>query len=331
MLAWLFPPRKFLPNLSKFFQKKFNSWLIRFLPFSVSRRYIIALGWFYYLFKPQEKALITKCVIQVNKGKANGRELRKIVRRTFRGIFEHYHEKLFVAYTKLSRTTRFLLTKVQTEGESCLKEALEAGRGVLLVTGHFGAVEFLPGVLALKGYPVSMICRFQTSRLRDVLIDKAKTIGLNLIDADAGHTLFGALKALKNGHIVITEGDEFEEWRSFDHQEISFLGVQLGYDRTLDLIHKRSKAPVVNVLCPRHGKQKYTLKFTPVTTGNADNSQVGKAVLQILEEAALAAPEQWYQWKKFGQLLEPQWEDKGALLTPADYVEDGCLAPLAAG
>lgn len=331
MLASLFSSPSFLPNLSRFFQKKFNSWIIRYLPFRVSRRYIIALGWLYYLFKRQEKALIARCIVQVNQGQATAKELKKIVRGTFRGIFEHYHEKLFVAYTRLRRTVRFLLTKVQTEGEAALQEALKAGRGVLLVTGHFGAVEFLPGVLALKGYPVSMICRFQTSRLREVLIDKAKTIGLHLIDADAGHTLFAALRDLKKGHIVITEGDEFDEWRPSNLKKISFLGATLGYDRTLDVLYQRSQAPVITVLCPRHGRQQYTLKFTPVTEVGLDNGHVGAKVLQILEAATLKAPEQWYQWKKFGQFLENQGQGKTALYTPDQYVEDGCLAPLAAG
>ncbi len=332
MLARLFTPPKFLPNLSKFFQKKFNAWLIRYLPFSVSRSYIIALGWLFYWFKPREKALITRAIVQVTQCRANAKELRRTIRQTFKGIFEHYHEKLFVAYTRLPRTVRFLLRKVQTSGEAYLQEAFQAGRGVLLVTGHFGAVEFLPGVLALKGYPVTMICRFQTSGLREVLLEKAKAINLHLIDTDAGNTLFGALRALRNGHIVITEAEEFDEWRPCKDKKISFLGARLGYDRTLDLLAQRSQAPVVNVLCSRHGKQRYTLEFTPVTTATPGNGYLGLQNLKIIEQAIIAAPTQWYQWKKFGQLLEPRWTETAVTACPArGYPADGYLTPVVAG
>jgi lauroyl/myristoyl acyltransferase len=324
MLAGIFSPPKFLPSLSKFFQWKFNAWLIKLLPFAISRRYLIILGWLYYLCKPGEKALISDCLARVTRGWLSPREQRRITKQTFRGIFDHYHEKLFVAYTRLARTLKFLRERVQTDNEACLREALAAGKGVLLVTAHFGAVELLPGALAQKGYPVSMICRFQTSRLRDTLVEKAKAVNLNIIDADAGNILYGALKALKNGHILITECDEFDEWRLTDQKEIRFLGAKLGLDRTLDLLQKRSGAPVVSVLCHRHGKQQYSLQFTPVVdpARAASRNNVAAEALHILEAATQTAPAQWYQWKKFGQMMKPQWQEADTA-----YPDDAWLAP----
>jgi hypothetical protein len=47
-------------SLSKFLQMRMNSFLFRFLPFSVSRCYVMVLGRLYYLLNWTEKTLIRK-------------------------------------------------------------------------------------------------------------------------------------------------------------------------------------------------------------------------------------------------------------------------------
>jgi KDO2-lipid IV(A) lauroyltransferase len=89
-------------------------------------------------------------------------------------------------------------------------------------------VEFLPAALAFKGYKVAIICRFQTSRLRDTLVARAKQVDLEVIDSENGNCLLAALRALKQGRIIITEADEFDEWKAKDDHQISFLGAYPG-------------------------------------------------------------------------------------------------------
>ncbi len=52
-------------NLSKFLQMRLNSWLIRFLPFFMSRYYLIALGKLYYFLNRRERHLINRTVNHV--------------------------------------------------------------------------------------------------------------------------------------------------------------------------------------------------------------------------------------------------------------------------
>jgi lauroyl/myristoyl acyltransferase len=194
------------------------------------------------------------------------------------------------------------------EGEADLKQALALGKGAILATGHFGAVEFLPAALALNGYKVAIICRFQTSRLRDSLVERAKQVDLEVIDSDKGNCLLAALKALKQGRIIITESDEFDEWKAKDNHRISFLGAHLAYDRALDVLSKRSGSPVVSALVSRTGKD-YTLHLTQVSSQEPTKFKVGEKCLEILEEMCELLPTQWYQWKKFGKMISPQLED----------------------
>jgi len=307
-------------SLSKFLQMRLNSFLFRWLPFAVSRYYLATLGELYYLLHWREKRLIRQTVAHVFRPKLAPEDLEEKIRDTFTGIFDHYHEKLFTAYSHFKRLLKFLQHKIRLAGEEQLQEALAAGKGVILVTGHYGAVEFLPGALAVNGYPAAMICRFQTNRLRDSLTWRARAVGLELIDADDGNIILAAMKALKAGRILITECDEFDEWRLDPHRQSYFLGCQMPGDRSLDILRKRSGAPVITALVERHGCQSYTLNLTPVMNG-ADPASASEECLQVLEAAIEAHPEQWYQWKKFGKMIKSRLEVEN------DRQESGYLAP----
>ncbi len=308
-------------SLSKFLQMRLNIFLFRFLPFSVSRWYLTALGKLYYLLNWREAALIRNTLSFVFRRRSNSQGLKEQINATFQGIFDHYHEKLFVAYSHFKRLLKFLKDRVRLAGEEDLQAALAAGKGALIVTGHFGAVEFLPGALALNGYPTSMICRFQTNRLRESLGRRAAHVGLELIDADDGNIFLAAIKALKQGRILITECDEFDEWRLAPGRQNYFLNCSIPSDRTLDILRKRSGAPVISALVKREGEKNYTLNLTPVMNGSAPLAWAGEECLKVLETAIEGSPEQWSQWKTFGKMIHTPLEVED------ERQESGYLAP----
>lgn len=296
-----------LLSLSKFLQMPLNSFIFRFMPFSISRFYIILLGSIYYLFNWKEKALIRETIRYVFKEKLPSLILRQKIKKAFMGIFDHYHEKMFVGYSNFPKLLSFLKKRVKFAGEEQLQRALKEGKGVILVTGHFGAVEMLPGILALNGYPTSMICRFQTTRLRKTLRKRAEAVGLRLIDADEGNIVLTALRDLKQGRILITEIDEFDEWRPHRYRDSHFLSCQFPSDRTLELLQKRSGGQVVLALVNREGKKRYTCRLTAVDNGTfSPSTSLSERCLAVLENMVENYPDQWYQWKKFGKMIESQ-------------------------
>jgi len=195
---------------------------------------------------------------------------------------------------------RFLLRRVDLEGQHLIDDALSHGRGVILVTGHFGAVEFLPLFLALKGYSVTMVVRFKTERLKQALVERGSSKGITLLDANAGErVIFSALQALKANQILITECDEFDAWRPYTDRAIQFLGCTSPLDRTLDLLHRRYSSPVIMGVVRRKKKNSYKLKLHSLANeAHHDQSvAISSRALQILEDYIRMAPDQWYQWK----------------------------------
>jgi len=313
--------RKSGMSLSKFLQLRGSRLVFRLLPFSLARAFVEILGRLYFLVNREEKALILETIKRVFPEETAGNKLQKKIRDIFRGIFDHYHEKLFVGYAGLPGVLDFFRSQVEFQGLGELREALAAGRGVILVTGHFGAVEFLPGSLMVNGFPTSMICRFQTNYLREAQGRRAQGTEINLIEVDRGQGFWEAMKALKAGRLLIIECDEFERWRVDPQREVRFLGQRLGADRTLELFQRRSRSPVVMALVQREGRRRYSCRLTAVVCDDSpEQSSVGERCLEILADRVQSHPEQWYQWFEFGKMIQTHRE------VGYDHPEGGYLA-----
>ena len=288
-------------GLSRFLQWRVNTILMRWLPRTLVRAYLGLLGRIYFFFSREEKEQIKRNLSAVIRRFPKRQPVDPIIRRTFRGIYAHYHEKLLIAYAHFGKVCRFLLEQVEFEGQHLIDEPLSQGKGVILVTGHFGAVEFLPLFLALKGYPITMVVRFKTPRLKEALVRRGSSVGITLVDANAGEqVIFSALRALKSNQILITECDEFEAWRPYRDKSIQFLGCPSPLDRTLDLFHRRYHSPVIFGLVCRLKRNHYKLRLHSLVddTQNAQATTVSLKALRVLEEYIYMAPHQWYQWKE---------------------------------
>jgi lauroyl/myristoyl acyltransferase len=154
--------------------------------------------------------------------------------------------------------------------------------------------------MALKGYPVAMVVRFKTCRLKQALVPRAEALNIKLIDADNGDgVLFTALESLKENRILITECDEFKAWRPAPKRWAEFLGCSCPMDRTLDILHRRYRSPVLMGLNRRVNGTFYQLTIHDVSAreGALGNESLQQGALRILEQYICKAPEQWYQWK----------------------------------
>jgi lauroyl/myristoyl acyltransferase len=113
-----------------------------------------------------------------------------------------------------------------------------------------------------------------------------------------------ALAALRGGRIFITELDEMASWKPTAHKVMTFFGRRVPLDRTVELLHRRTGAPVLLALVERVGVLKYQLILeTPqehyaAPTGLGPDAQL----LKRLEHYVYDLPEHWYIWKDLRHL-----------------------------
>lgn len=200
------------------------------------------------------------------------------------------------AYHPTPRLARYLSQQVEIRNETWLKQAAHEQKGILLVSGHFGAVEYLPLFLSLKGYASAMIMRFKTERLRQECAYRCRQFNVRAIDADQPNAALKALQAIKQGHILITLCDEFTHWRPHRDRYIPVLGRRVRVDRTLDVLHRRNRPPACLGLVQR-ARNGFALQIEPITDGN-EPVRLAERSWPILEGYIRHAPEQWYQWRE---------------------------------
>jgi lauroyl/myristoyl acyltransferase len=307
-------------RLSGFLQSKFNVYLCLSLGWKWARIYVRLLGALYFLFRQREKKIIEKSIGTVFASEKGFMELRRIQRGVMAGIVAHYYEKLFNAYCSDQASWRFFESRVIDEGLFAVREALSAGRGALLVTGHYGGVEFIPGYIGSQGIPVSIVVRFSSERLRRLSRRKGKRFRIRIIDADrTPNVLFAICRDLKENRVVITQCDEIDEWRPDKKGCISFLGRRTAPDRALNLLVRRACCPVI--FCVMHRDPGFGYRFIArrqTESGAVSGDGVGTAGLKFIEALVYRYPHQWYQWPKF-----PAIEDApGAEPAPAWAVSE---------
>jgi Kdo2-lipid IVA lauroyltransferase/acyltransferase len=292
-------------DLSRFLQSKFNMFLYSVFGWNMARVLVFFFGRLYFYFNKEEKQRIEHAVWEsMGPGKKRS-DVRKLTKNVFKGIYCHYYEKLFIAYEKPEKAIRFMNRNIADKDLHKLRAVLRKGRGVVLVTGHYGAIEYIPTLLAAQGFPVSIIAKFKTPQLKQKVYSQAEKYGIKLIDgAREGGVLRAAVRELNENRVLITQCDEIEEWRPSAKKSMSFLGRITGLDRTINVLQKRTGAEIVFGIIHRYHLDKYELRmvgYPEILSRLAQPSglSVGEAVLKFLERTIYANPEQWYQWKKY--------------------------------
>jgi lauroyl/myristoyl acyltransferase len=299
-VIWFKKPQLGQKGISRFLQSPFNVGLIRHFPKFATRAYIHSLGRLFFSYNSQLTERIDRH-LSIATETAKLEATPDTLNQTLGGILSHYYEKLFIAFFNFKKVCHYLKERVVMERGELLDQALARGRGAILVTGHYGAVEFLPLTLALKGYPVTMLLRFKTQKLKESLMRRAKGINIELVDVeDDPRVVFTALKALKANRILITECDEFECWCRDKRRQVEFLGVPMLQDRSLEMLQRRAKAPALLGLVQRQAHERYKLRLHALESAPAksETPSLAQQALAILEDYIRIAPHQWYQWKE---------------------------------
>ncbi|MBU1275896.1 MAG: lysophospholipid acyltransferase family protein [Proteobacteria bacterium] len=315
-----------LTDISSFLQLPWNTWLFGSLPPLLSKFYLRTLAALYFQLASKERSAIKRSLEATLGASPTPRQDRRRWARARAGIIDHYHEKLYLAFKSYSTIRQNCLDRVKIRNQELLDQALAQGRGVILITGHYGALEFMPGALAFREYPLSVMVHCKTPRLKVILEERAAGAGTELMDPKSGEVLFTALEHLKRGRILITQCDEISMWRPYKDKTVRFLGLEVPLDRSMDLLARKSKAVVLMGLVHRLGGRRYELELLDPAKHPAAQGQQNVSVrcLSVLTEYIFQRPDHWYEWKKLNQFLPAPQE-----MAHADKTIKHVLDPLA--
>ena len=226
---------------------------------------------------------------------------RRVVFQVFVGFGRHLAE-----FCMFPRYTRENAREVATyDGFENYEAARAAGRGVLLLTGHFGAWEIGSFVHSIFGHPIKIVVLRLDNPKVDALVERYRTLHGNETFAKEDFAR-GLLAAMKAGETVgiLMDTNMTPPQGVF----VNFFGMPACTASGMARVALRSGAAVVPAFTIWDKQlRRYCVRFDPalklVSTGDDDSDATTNTAMfnRVIEDYATRYPEQWLwvhrRWK----------------------------------
>jgi lauroyl/myristoyl acyltransferase len=176
-----------------------------------------------------------------------------------------------------------------------LEDALAEGRGLVVLTGHFGCWEVAARVLARLGRPVHMVTAREPNPSVRAFVHAVRTRhGFGVIYSDQSlFTGLPILRALRRHEVV---GMQVEPWGPLPGTHpVAFCGRTAHFQLGPFAVARVARAPIVPVFAVRTGIRSYQLRvagrFDPATP--ADSVAALEATVRAYESLVRECPTQW--------------------------------------
>ena len=263
--------------------------------------YLIAtlVGDIIYLVSPRIRGTIASNVMHVMGAESDDAEVRRVVRGVLRNASKNYLDLIRIPRMKPQQIKR----QVTPHGVHHLVDALARGKGVMLVTAHFGSFDMAVQLLAVHSVRTTIpVEALEPERLLDHVVSLRKNKGLNIIPAKSG-ALQAMIKALRNGEIVLIACDRDVTGEA---PKALFFGEETRLPDMAVRIALRTGAAIIPVFNIRRDDGEYDVYVEPpievVSNGTANVTGHMNEVIRVMEKYIKSCPEQW-------AVLEPVWPE----------------------
>jgi len=257
-----------------------------------------------YRALPFRRAVILDNLRRVFGAAAPPAEIERLAQAHYAHLWRLFTEFLHFRWWSAERRA----ASVRVENVAILAGALDRGRGVLILTGHFGNFE-VATVAVLEHFPamrgrIHFVRRAIKPQWLDALVTRRfRQAGFGVM-AKRG-SLDAILARLTAGDIVVFPFDQHAG--PPDGIESAFFGHPAWTFKSLAIIALSTGAPVVPAAAWRQADGRHVLRFEdPVAP--IENESVGeeirrntRAYNEVLERLVLRHPEQWFwvhrRWK----------------------------------
>jgi KDO2-lipid IV(A) lauroyltransferase len=262
-------------------------------------------GILFYWVLPIRRRVILANLRQVFGDKLDARGRRRLAQCFYSHLLRSIREYFTTSWTSRRRQAE----RVDIEGIEHLFAAEKVGKGILVLTGHFGNWE-LASVAAMLQYQryrgrFHVIRKSLSAGLERLAFGRFRRAGLKVLPRyDA---LGAVLRALENNDVAIFILDQHTKIRSPRGIGVEFFGKIAGTSRSLALVAGHSGAPVIPATSYRKPDGRHVLRFEAPLAWIADDDPTAEQRLntrrynEVLERFVLEHPDQWFwmhrRWK----------------------------------
>jgi len=206
-------------------------------------------------------------------------------------VFENFGRTAADFLIGLDRTYSELMDTTTVSGQEHLVNALERGKGVIVVTGHFGNWERVSTWVVNQGYKLSVIARDANDEGVNEIVNRLRR-GPGTSVIPRGNAARPMIERLRQNEVIGILPDQ-----NSDEVFIPFFGKPAGTVLGPGVIAERTGAVVLPAFCRYVGGGKYAIEFLPEITSPSEYETKGEGMMRainaVLEDYIRQYPDQW--------------------------------------
>ncbi len=213
----------------------------------------------------------------------------------FRSMYIHFVGEFF---NFLMLPISYHHADFSVEGKDILDDYYQQGKGLILITGHFGAWEMLVSWLGHSGYKIVAVANRQSNRGADKYFRERRETGKmkHIYNKRGSKAIKGVLK---DQRILILVSDQDARKKGVF---VNFFGRPASTARGAAVYHQRTQAPILFSTCVTDGPNRYRIRFQIIPENPRDSiTQITQNFTSLLEQAIREHPEQYFwfhrRWK----------------------------------
>jgi Kdo2-lipid IVA lauroyltransferase/acyltransferase len=272
--------------------------VLRFIPWKLALAWGTAMGCLGYCLSSRYRKVADK-----NLRLAYGDSMTEGERRalTLR-VFQHFSRMALVECLKAATLKPDEVRKlVAADSYDYVDELLSRGKGMILITAHFGNWELLARRAALEGYHFVVVARQSPDAGFNALTDRLRE-GAGYTVHPRGASPRPILQTLRSGGIVAILPDQKSE-----DVFVPFFGEVTGTVAGPAVLALKTGAPILPMFCPKQPDGTYRMILKPEidihSTGDseADSARIMRDINLVIEDMVREYPDQWLwlhdRWK----------------------------------
>lgn len=280
-------------------------WIVQRMPLHLVSQIAAWLGILDYLISDPKRILRMSSNISSALG-VTAQDAQRIVRQNLK---MHMHNNLeLMRYPKTSRSE--IDDFVAFEWLERLDLALQKGKGVILLTAHFGAKQLLQVVLGRSGYTVNQI-NYHMHRDELTFIQKyvaqrqrikiESQIPANFISANG--FLRPAYKCLQDNQVLIMAGDGAGLKNHIDrsYRSFSIFNKQMFFPKGSVAMAQRNGSALIPVFVVREKRVHRIVFEAPLNPVKGQETEAIASYVKLLERYIREYPWLWEFWEEFDE------------------------------
>lgn len=283
-------------NKIEFFLFRFILSLLKKLGLKRTRKFATKIGIFIYYFIPIRRSTTIANLKKAFPEKSSS-EIRSIARKNYQSITITFFELMLIPHLSQDEIDK----QVFIEGMELINQKLQKGKGLILLTAHFGNWEFIIAYLApkLEG-KFNVLIKPQRNPYITIWLEETRNVAHTKI-IPIGVSVKSIYQAIYKGEVVLIAGDQRGHK---DGPRFNFFNQSTAYYTGTAAILNRTKCELLVCLIQREKDFSYKLVIATIDFTEFPSDEEGwqnaftQSYINILEQHVMDSPEQYFWMHK---------------------------------